>query len=81
MLIGINGGYFPAICRVCFDSLSSKMGLTGDAGRAFVFLKPYGLVVPKYAVQRGYSEDGDINLWCEGQFVEFDPSHIPLALH
>ena len=22
MLIGINGGYFPAICRVCFDILS-----------------------------------------------------------
>ena len=27
MLIGINGGYFPAICRVCFfDLLSNEFG-------------------------------------------------------
>ena len=25
MLIGINGGYFPAICRVCFTNKARKL--------------------------------------------------------
>ena len=30
MLIGINGGYFPAICRVCF--LINFIGVIFEAG-------------------------------------------------
>ena len=39
MLIGINGGYFPAICRVCFKNyvlISSSFSVL-----AVVFLDPF----------------------------------------
>ena len=48
MLIGINSGYFPAICRVCFDFLDRIFFLRGLPNPFIVHSRPGFLFEPNF---------------------------------
>ena len=64
--MGINGGYFPAVCRVCFNlflvnfgNSATNFGLKND-----VMLLTIAFVVPKFQ-KSPLKNDTDSGLWSE----------------